>query len=1019
MKKLPKKLAKKLIVFASMASLSLLPLSFSVLAQTPTTFPVNGVYDDRPSRYVFTNATIVIDYQTVISNATLIINNGKIEEVGTNIAIPKDAQVVDLKGKFIYPSFIDAYSDYGIAKPKQEQVNWQRLEYVSRKIGAYNWNAAIKPEMNGAEQFAAMPKDAKELRELGFGAVLTHHADGIARGTGVIVNLADEKEHKTVIKANASAHYSFNKGTSIQGYPSSLMGSIALLRQTYLDGEWYKNGGSKKEYNISLDNWNKTQDLPQIFEVSSKLDVLRADKVGDEFGKQYIIKGGGDEYQRIAEIKKTNAMMIIPVNYPEAYDVADPLEALNVSLTEMKHWELAPANAASLAKANIEFAFTSQGLKNKNDFFKNVLKAIEYGLDKKIALKALTFTPAQLLKVENELGSLKKGAMANFLITSKDVFEKGAIIHENWINGKKYTLKEWNFTDLRGEYKLTAGSQTYKLKIEGEIEKQEAKLFEKDTVAISATIKIEKENIVLQIPSNNKEEKRQIRLSGWKSAALLQGEGQNIDGTWLKWTAEKIKDFVATPPKDDKKDKTDKKLELGTITYPFMAFGWAEQPKLETVLIKNATVWTNEKDGIMTTTDVLIVNGKIAQIAKNLQLSATDKNAKIIDGTGKHLTSGIIDEHSHVGIARGVNEGVNSNSSEVRIGDIVNSDDINIYRHLAGGVVVLQQLHGSANSIGGQSALVKLRWGLAPEAMKIVGADGFIKFALGENVKQANWGLVNPIRFPQTRMGVEQVYEDAFTRAREYEVNRKKDAIGTRKDLQMETMLEILGKKRFITCHSYVQSEINMLMKVADKHGFKINTFTHILEGYKVADKMKAHGVNASTFSDWWAYKMEVVDAIPHNAAIMTKVGVNTCINSDDSEMARRLNQEAAKTVKYGNLSEEEAWKTVTLNPAKALHLDKQMGSIKVGKDADIVLWSDNPLSIYAKAEKTYIDGVLYFDREQDKTAQAEVRTERNRIMQKMLEAKKGGESTDKPSFKKQKMVHCEDFEDIWHSETE
>jgi urease alpha subunit len=263
-------------------------------------------------------------------------------------------------------------------------------------------------------------------------------------------------------------------------------------------------------------------------------------------------------------------------------------------------------------------------------------------------------------------------------------------------------------------------------------------------------------------------------------------------------------------------------------------------------------------------------------------------------------------------------------------------------------------------------------------------------------------------------MGVEQVYEDAFTRAREYEENRKKDPINTRKDLQMETMLEILNKKRFITCHSYVQSEINMLMKVADKHKFKINTFTHILEGYKVADKMKAHGVNASTFSDWWAYKMEVVDAIPHNAAILTKVGVNTCINSDDAEMARRLNQEAAKTVKYGNLTEEEAWKTITLNPAKALHLDNKMGSIKVGKDADVVLWSENPLSIYAKAEKTYIDGVLYFDREKDVQLQNEVRTERNRLIQKMIDAKKGGESTEKPKFKKYEMVHCEDFEDIW-----
>jgi imidazolonepropionase-like amidohydrolase len=426
-------------------------------------------------------------------------------------------------------------------------------------------------------------------------------------------------------------------------------------------------------------------------------------------------------------------------------------------------------------------------------------------------------------------------------------------------------------------------------------------------------------------------------------------------------------------------------------------------------------VWTGEKQGILQTTDVLLENGKITQIGKNLQAP----NAKIIDATGKHLTAGIIDEHSHIGISRGVNEGVNSNSSEVRIGDVVNSDDISIYRHLAGGVVAVQQLHGSANSIGGQSSLIKMRWGAAPEDMKIAGADGFIKFALGENVKQANWGIPDPIRFPQTRMGVEQVYADAFTRAREYEANRKKDPLSTRKDLQMETMLEILNKKRFITCHSYVQSEINMLMKVADKFGFKVNTFTHILEGYKVADKMKQHGVSASSFADWWGYKMEVVDAIPHNAAILTKVGVNTAINSDDAEMARRLNQEAAKTVKYGNLTEEEAWKTVTLNPAKMLHLDQRMGSIAIGKDADVVLWSENPLSIYAKAEKTFVDGILYFDREKDKVLQQDNNKERNRLIQKMIEAKKIGETAQKAKFKPYKMVHCEDFEDVWQEENQ
>jgi len=311
--------------------------------------------------------------------------------------------------------------------------------------------------------------------------------------------------------------------------------------------------------------------------------------------------------------------------------------------------------------------------------------------------------------------------------------------------------------------------------------------------------------------------------------------------------------------------------------------------------------------------------------------------------------------------------------------------------------------------------LIKLRWGQTPEQMKIAGADGFIKFALGENVKQSNWGDRSVTRYPQTRMGVEQVYMNYFSKAQQYDLLVKKKALNAtmnfRRDLELEALSEIINKKRFITCHSYVQSEINMLMHVADTFGFRVNTFTHILEGYKVADKMKAHGVNASTFADWWAYKYEVIDAIPYNAYILTKVGINTCLNSDDAEMGRRLNQEAAKTIKYGGLTEEEAWKLITLNPAIALHLDNKMGSIKAGKDADIVMWSENPLSVYAQVEKTMIDGIVYFDKTADAKKRELINAERTRLIQKMLEAKKGGMPTQKPTKKIPELNGCMGFE--------
>jgi len=362
-------------------------------------------------------------------------------------------------------------------------------------------------------------------------------------------------------------------------------------------------------------------------------------------------------------------------------------------------------------------------------------------------------------------------------------------------------------------------------------------------------------------------------------------------------------------------------------------------------------------------------------------------------------------------------KGTESVSSEVRISDVINSDNINIYRQLSGGVTVSQILHGSANTIGGQTQLIKLRWGQAPEKMKFEGWDGFIKFALGENVKQSNWGDRQVIRFPQTRMGVEQTLLDAFTRAKEYEhpsltlpkgkgikappqEENLRGVVAPRRNLKLDALVEILNKKRFITCHSYVQSEINMLMHVADSMGFKVNTFTHILEGYKVADKMKKHGAGASSFADWWAYKYEVMEAIPYNGAILNKMGIITAYNSDDAEMARRLNQEAAKAVKYGGVSEEDAWKFVTLNPAKLLHVDNRVGSIKEGKDADLVLWSDNPLSIYARVLKTFVDGTLYYDSERDEQLRKENEKERVRLIQKMIDAKKQGEQTQKPMMK-------------------
>ena len=989
--------------YKKVAYLLLFGVGISATAQQ--TFKPNGVQNEPVGLYAFKNATIHLDGDNVIENALLFVKGDKIEAVGANFALPAGTIVYDLKGKHIYPGLVDAYANYGVPEVKRSRGgrNFYQTQFDSEKKGAYNWNQAVHPEVNAAEQFVVDAKSAETMRKIGFGVAVTHQPDGIARGTSALVSFYDGSENIALLQPKVATHYSFNKGSSSQTFPVSLMGAVALLRQTLYDADWYKKGGNTKERNISLEAINQTSQLPRIFEAANVLDVLRADRIGDEFGTQFIIKTKGDEYQKIAEVKATNASLVVPINYPDAYDVEDPYDAERTSLTDMKHWELAPKNTALLHQAGIPFSITSADLTKKDMFWTNLRKAVQYGLPISVALNAITSVPAKQLQVEGMVGKIQKGMLANFFISSEDIFNTNAKIHQNWIQGKPFEFIPLDKEDIRGDYSVDISNRIAKLAIKGTIDKPTFEMMVNDTVKITPKVTLDGNLVTISFVEKGKT----TRLSGYKNGANFMGKGLDGDGKEVAWTAMPTTPFSETAPKSA---AAEKEIKTGEILYPFTAFGAKEKPKAEDLLIKNTTVWTNEKEGILQNTDVLIENGKIAKIGKNL----TSKTAKTVDGQGKHLTAGVIDEHSHIALLS-INE-VETVSSEVRQGDVINSEDVNIYRQLAGGVTTSQLLHGSADCIGGQSAIIKLKWGESPENLKFPQAPEFIKFALGENVKRGN-APTAPDRYPATRMGVEQVYYDAFTRAKEYakawkEYNALKNKTGVtppRKDLELDALVEILEDTRHITCHSYVQSEINMLMNVADSMGFKVNTFTHILEGYKVADKMKQRQIAASTFSDWWAYKMEVKEAIPFNAAMLHKAGVLTAINSDDAEMARRLNQEAAKAVLYGGLSEEDAWKTVTLNPAKMMRIDHKVGSIKVGKDADVVLWTNNPLSVYARPEKTIIDGTVYFDREKDEILRKEAAAERNRLVQIMLAQKAGGAPTQKARPMTNSMhIHCD-----------
>ena len=963
---------------------------------------INGVADVRSGSIAFINATIIKDASTTLTDGTLLIKNGRIISVDKSKTIPTDAVIIDCTGKYIYPSFIDLYSDYGLPTPARATRGNDfagGVQLGSNTKGAYGSNQAIKPETNAAATFANDEAKAKTLRDIGFGIVLTHNKDGVARGTGSLVDLSAKKENFTMLKEKAAAFYSFSKGTSTQSYPSSMMGSIALLRQTFLDAKWYKANvrPSSEGTNLSLQAWNSMEGLPHIFEANDKWNDLRADRIGDEYGVQFILKAGQNEYERIAEIKATNASFIVPLNFPTAIDVDDPNDVRFVSLATLKQWEMAPSNPAAFEKANINFCLTMADVKDAKQFLPNLRKAIQYGLSPTAALNALTKNPAQLIGMYNEIGSLDVGKLANFLITDGNLFADKTTLIQNWIQGEKNSIKEDNATNTNGKYALQITNENEIKNIELLVQDNNtANIINKDT--LPAKYSSDGKNIKLYF-TETKSAKKGYRLSGINTGKLWSGTGTDSTGKAVLFTAS----FISpTPPKKDIAT-ADKVITMGKLTYPNMAYGYEQAPTQQNILIKNTTVWTNEQEGILNNTDVWIQNGKITAVGKNINAPL----AKIIDGTNKHLTAGIIDEHSHIATAS-VNESGQSVTSEVRIGDNLDPDDIDIYRQLSGGVTTSHILHGSSNTIGGQTQLIKLRWGANDTALKFAGADGFIKFALGENVKR-NYAQQNN-RYPDTRMGVEQVQVDAFTRAQDYAKALKGvDAKKVRKDLELDALVEIMEAKRFVTCHSYVASEIVQTMEMATKFGFKINTFTHILEGYKVADKMKAHGAAASSFSDWWAYKIEVQDAIPYNPSIMHNVGINVAINSDDAEMARRLNQEAAKSIKYGGLSEIEALKLITLNPAKMLHIDNKVGSIKNGKDADVVLWSSNPLSIYTKAEITIVDGIIYFDREKDILLRKQIFDERNRIIQKLIAEKNGGSSTTPAKASLKRMNTCGD----------
>ncbi len=998
-----------------------LSTAFTTSAIADQTSRVNGMRDNTPSLIAIQNATIVTEPGQQVNNATLVIENGKIVAVQQNNRAPEGARIVDATGYTVYPGFIDAYANYGVPSPEKASRPDSPI-YNNEREGGNAANDAIHADDSWFRAFKTDSAASKNFVDAGFTSVQSARLDGIFQGRAVTVSLADKIANDVIYKAETRHFGSFDKGSSQQQYPSSLMGSIALVRQTLSDANWYEQAYGKQagkgpvEFNAALDSLASIEDTGIVFKVEDEKSLLRADAVFDQFNVPTIYVGSGYEYARLDDVKNAGSPLILPLNFPAAPDVSGVDAHLDVDLAKLRHWERAPANPAMLAQADVDFALTMHGLDKADQFWPNVRKAVKHGLSKQDALAALTTIPAQIAGVSDKVGKLAAGYMADFVMVKGDVFDDG-VIQSVWMQGEEVELLPRHEVDFAGQYNIDWQGNQVTLDITAKPTASGEFTWGEDTIKLRHVNAAEDVmEFVADLPQATPAGTWRFKLEP-SAQNQFQLTAKAPDGA-----AQQLSASYSAKPQEAAEDTEQTVQYVGDLTFPNVAYGVDGLPERQDVLIRNVTVWTATEDGILEDTDVLVRNGEFADIGNNL---SAPRGATVIDGSGMHLTPGIIDEHSHIAIDRGVNEGSESITSEVRIGDVVNPDDIHIYRSLAGGTTMAQLLHGSANPIGGQAQVIKLRWGANADLMKFDAAPESIKFALGENVKQSNWGDDMTVRYPQTRMGVETIMRDGFQAALEYQQQKqaydrlsraeKQKQAPPRPDYRLETLIEILNSERFVHAHSYVASEILMLMEVAEDFGFTLDTFTHILEGYKVADEMAAHGAGGSTFADWWAYKFEVYDAIPHNACLMHDRGVLTSINSDSNDLQRRLNTEAAKSVRYCGMDPHEALKMVTINPAKQLKVDQYVGSIEEGKHADFVLWNNYPLSAYAQAQQTWINGRKFFDRELDAQRQQRVQAEKNALIQKVLaegdQAYIGAEDVykaDQPTW------HCDTDHDVW-----
>lgn len=947
---------------------------------------VQGLHERSASIHAFTNATIVSAPGEIHENATLVIRNGVVEDAGTDVEIPSDARLWDMEGKTLYPGFIDPHSAAGMAEPR-----------IELDRGAISWNPQIRSQLTADGEFNPEDSTIVELREQGFTTAMSVPSLGIFRGETAVFSLGNGSVSDLVIRSGVAQSVSLRRSVEFDfSYPTSPIGAIALIRQTLHDADWYERAHNRYEADpLGLQRPESNAALralggavrgnqPLLFEALYEEEILRSLRFTDEFQIIPWIRGSGHEYRILDVLANRNTPLILPLAFPETPDVESPENALNVDLSELRHWYLAPENPARVAGEGIIFSFTTDGLENFTDFLPNLRKTVHLGLDPVTALAALTINPASLLGISESHGTLETGRAANIVVADGDIFEAGTKILDVWIDGERFRVNPLPENDPRGEWRVIAdGDIEAVLMVEGSLEnlKGTITIDNREIELSSVSVREQARRFRAAFPGDELDIDGNIRLTASVSGDELYGWAEAPEMDRVQWHAERTAPADDTDEKEEEPELKTRDFQLTDIR-PAMEYGRAQIPdQPENIIIRNATIWTMGPEGILENADLLVRRGAVSEVGTNLQAPG---NVVEIDADGKHVTPGLIDAHLHSG-TDGVNEIGNAIVPEVRMGDVLNTNNIWMYRQLAGGLTTAHVMHGSANPIGGQNQHLKMRWGQHSDDLKFEGAPRTVKFALGENVKR-----VGTDRYPETRMGTQQIMADHFRAARDYQARwndweQSGTGLPPRRDLRMEALVDILEGDILIQSHSYRQDEILMLTRLAEEFDMKIKAFHHGVEAYKVAPELAEHGAGAVVWTDWSSFKIEAYDATLYNARLLTEAGVLTSLHSDNSQIASRMNWEAAKMVRAG-MEPEDALALVTINTAELLGIDNRVGSLEPGKDADFVIWDGDPLSTFTIAEQTWVDGRKYFDLEEDAEMRQAIERERSQLIQLILE---------------------------------